>query len=100
MKNFASSAWCSVVTWRLSILRCLLYGGIVAWGVFKAGTQGYDHWGDMSVFQRVWLFGDMFTAFGGVVLAFLDNSIQKLATSSVDTAQITTQTQTTVKTAP
>lgn len=95
MKNAISSALGSVVFWKLSIVRCLIYGGIVAWGVFKAGTQGYNHLSDMSRLQQIWLFGDMSVAFGGVVLAFLDTSLQKL--SNGNETKVTTETTVTTK---
>lgn len=78
MKNVASSAWSSLVYWKVSIIRCLIYATMVTWAVFKAGTQGYDHWSDLSSMQKVWLCGDMWVAFAGVVVAFLDNSLQRL----------------------
>jgi hypothetical protein len=68
------------VTWKLSIVRCLIYGGVVSWGVFKAGTNGFDGLNDMTPLQKIDLAGDMAAAFGGVLLAFLDTSIQKLST--------------------
>ncbi len=90
-----------MVAWKLSILRCCLYGGIVAWGVWKSGTEGFDHFSDMTGMQKIDMFGDMAVGFGGVILAFLDTSIQNLSRANgVDGAQITTQTQTTVKTTP
>lgn len=79
MKDQFSAAWCTVTRWKLSILRCFIYGGIVAWGVFKAGTNGFDGLNDMTPLQKIDLAGDMATAFGGVLLAFLDNSIASLS---------------------
>lgn len=64
--------------WRLAILRCLIYGCIVAWGVFKAGVEGFERWSDINEMSRWKLFGDMGVAFGGVLLAFLDNTLQRL----------------------
>jgi hypothetical protein len=64
--------------WRLSIIRCVLYGGVVSWGVFKAGTNGFDGLDQMTPLQKVDLTGDMAAAFGGVLLAFLDNSISRI----------------------
>lgn len=79
MKNAWNSAWCSVMSWKLSIIRCCLYGGLVSWGVFKAGTNGFDGLNQMTPLQKIDLAGDMTAAFGGVLLAFLDNSIAKLS---------------------
>lgn len=62
--------------WRVAILRCLIYGSYVAWGMFKAGVEGYASWSDLSSMQQSKLIGDIvFVAFGGVILAFIDNSV-------------------------
>lgn len=79
MKDTLTAAWCTVTRWKLSILRCLIYAGIVAWGVFKAGTNGFDGLDQMTPLQKIDLSGDMAAAFFGVVLAFLDNSISALS---------------------
>lgn len=90
MKNI-NAAWQTVMYWKLSAFRCLLYAAIVMWGVFKAGTQGYDHMSDMSSLQKIWLYGDMFVAGGGVVLAFLDTSITKLGGTPPATSTVIAQ---------
>lgn len=64
--------------WKLAVIRCCIYGLGVAWGVWKAGTNGFDALSDMTSMQRTDLFGDMAMAFGGVLLAFLDSTIQIL----------------------
>lgn len=71
--------------WRLSIIRCVLYGGVVSWGVFKAGTNGFDGIDQMTPLQKIDLSGDMCAAFGGVLLAFLDNSITRLTNGGNET---------------
>ncbi len=79
MRIFAT-AW----YWRLAIVRCVIYGCIIGWGVFKAGTEGFERWSDMTNMQHIKLLGDMGMGFGGVLLAFLDQSIQKLSDGSPD----------------
>jgi hypothetical protein len=65
--------------WWLSGIRCTIYGAIVGWGVWKAGTSGYDSISQMTPLQLGDLIGDALVAFGGVLLAFLDNSLQALS---------------------
>lgn len=89
MRAAISSAASTVWYWRISILRCVLYGGIVAWGVFKAGVNGFDGLDQMTPLQKIGLTGDMAVAFGGVLLAFLDNSITRFTTGKVDGPQTT-----------
>lgn len=49
------------------------------WGMFKAGTEGFEQWSDMTPMQHYKLMGDMlFVGMGGVILALLDDTIQKL----------------------
>lgn len=73
--------------WRLSIIRCVMYGGVVSWGVFKAGTNGFDGLDQMTPLQKIDLSGDICAAFGGVLLAFLDNSISRLTNVGNDLNQ-------------
>jgi TRAP-type C4-dicarboxylate transport system permease small subunit len=73
--NLAQNIW----YWRIAIIRVFLYGGYVAWGMWKAGTNGYKEIGEMSPLQFWDLIGDMvFVGMGGVLLAFLDNTLQQL----------------------
>lgn len=65
--------------WKLSTVRCLLYGAIVAWGMFVSGTEGFTSLSEMSGLQLIKLLGNMlFAGFGGVVLAFLDQTLSRL----------------------
>lgn len=72
-----ASAW----YWRLAAFRCLIYGLMVSWPVFKAGVEGYERYSDMSDMQHAKLYGDMAIAFFGVLIAFFDSSIQKLSSA-------------------
>ena len=75
IRQGAASLW----YWKLAIIRCLIYGTMVGWGVFKAGVEGFEALNDMTVLQMAKLAGDMGMGFLGVMLAFLDNTIQRLA---------------------
>lgn len=86
LTNAASAVW----FWRLSIIRCAIYGGIVSWGVFKAGTNGFDGLDQMTPLQKIDLGGDMLAAFGGVLLAFLDNSITRITNGGSNSNQTDT----------
>jgi hypothetical protein len=63
----------------MAIARCCIYGIIVAWGVIKAGTEGYASLADMTSMQFGKMMGDSMVAFLGVVLAFLDSTLSKLS---------------------
>lgn len=78
-KSQVKTATASLIYWKVSLVRCVIYSGIVMWGMFKAGTQGYDSLSDMSSMQLLYLFGDMlFSGFCGVLLAFIDNTLSGL----------------------
>lgn len=64
--------------WKLAILRCFIYGGMVAWGVYKAGVEGYTTLKDIPDLSWWKLIGDCLMAFAGVILAFLDSTIARL----------------------
>lgn len=66
------------VYWRLATFRCALYAGIVGWGVFKAGVNGFDSVSAMTPLQFWELMGDVAQAMFGVWLAFIDNTISKV----------------------
>lgn len=70
--------------WRMAAIRVLIYGCIVAWGVFKAGVEGFYNWHDLTDMTKFKLYGDMSVAFGGVLLAFLDSSIARLIQGKPD----------------
>lgn len=70
--------------WVLSIVRCCIYGGVVSWGVFKAGTNGFDGLNYMTPLQKIDLSGDMAAAFGGVLLAFLDNTLSAMSNQQLN----------------
>lgn len=75
---------------RLSLFRCVLYGTIVAWGMFQTGTEGFEHFSDMTGFQQCKLFGNMiFTGFGGVMLAFLDQTISSILKIKLEHEKVT-----------
>lgn len=64
--------------WKLSTIRCAIYALIVGWGVFKAGTNGFDSLANMTKLQVLDLAGDSVIAMLTVWIAFLDNTIQKV----------------------
>lgn len=60
-------------------MRCLLYGLIVSWGMFNSATDGFDSLKYFTTLQLVKLFGNIvFAGFGGVILAFLDQTLSSL----------------------
>lgn len=74
-----------VLYWRLSIIRCIIYATIVSWGMFTAGTEGYDTLSDMTDLQKLKLIGNMvFAGFAGVVLAFLDQTLTQIRQSRLE----------------
>ena len=85
IRNASGKCW----YWRMAVIRCLIYGSIVAWGVFKAGVEGFDSLSDLSHLQLLKLKGDMCVAFGGVLLAFLDNTLSKLGPDTTNQNQTT-----------
>lgn len=74
--------------WKLAVARCLIYGTIVVWGVLKAGTEGYDHLGDIPPIAKLKLLGDSWQAFAGVLLAFLDSTLSVLRSNENVTRQV------------
>jgi len=62
----------------MAILRLTIYGGMVSWGVFKAGTEGYLSLSEMTILGFWKMIGDCTYAFCGVVLAFLDSTLSTL----------------------
>ena len=80
IRKGAESAMKTLMFWKLSIIRCMIFGGIVAWGMFHSGVEGFDSLSDMTPLQLTKLFGNMFfTGFCGVLVAFLDQSLQQLS---------------------
>lgn len=75
-----NSTWMkNIWYWRVAIIRCALYGFYVAWGMWKAGTNGFKTIGEMTPLQFWDLLGDMvFVGMGGVFLAFLDTTLSAL----------------------
>jgi hypothetical protein len=74
--------------WKLAIIRLVIYGSMVAWGVIKAGTEGYNSFSDMPPQARDKMIGDALFAAGGVVLAFLDSTISRLTQGKQDAEQV------------
>ena len=80
--------------WKIAVLRCCIYGIIVAWGVIKAGTEGYASLADMTPMQFDKMMGDATVAFLGVILAFLDSTLSTLNSNANTRTASVTQTQT------
>lgn len=71
--------------WRLAVLRCFIYGCYVSWGMFVAGVEGFERWSDMTEMQQWKLLGNMaFVGFGGVILSFMDSTIQRLTADKTE----------------
>lgn len=68
--------------WRLAVVRVLIYAAIVAWPVFKSGTNGFESLGEMKPLARGQMFGDMGVAAFGVILAFLDSTMAALRSTN------------------
>lgn len=90
--------------WQLSTLRSFLYMGIVGWGAFMAGTEGYDTLSGMTWLQLIKLFGGVSATMLGVLLAFLDQTITKISgqkpTTDDNLAVVKTSVETTVSQKP
>ena len=68
--------------WKIAIIRCCIYGIIVAWGCLKAGTEGYGSLSEMTSMQFGKMLGDASVAFLGVILAFLDSTLTTMQTTA------------------
>jgi len=83
------------VYWKLATLRCGIYALMVGWGSFQVGTEGFDSISAMTDMQQMKLAGNTVVAMFGVWLAFLDQTMTKIAPSESRTDTISvTQTKT------
>lgn len=84
--SFSRSVW----YWRVAILRCFVYALMTGWGAFNAGTEGLASIYELNQIQRWKLAGNICVTFLGVILSFLDTTIQRLQSSrsDFDTAQL------------
>lgn len=64
--------------WALATLRCSMYALIVAWGMWKAGTNGFSSLSEMTSMQFWQLLGDVLMSIVGVWLAFVDQTLTKV----------------------
>lgn len=75
--------------WKLATIRCSIYASVVGWGAFMTGTEGYDAFSQMTTMQVIKLSGGVIATMLGVWLAFLDQTLTKISSTSAEINSVT-----------